>query len=382
MIADRILQKLSKPTWLTVLVLTLCLLFTTRGHVSNSPPPVRQSVDGWRWQPDYDLGEGDFTIVVMPDTQYYAQSYPRINMIQTHWIASHQKALNIVYVAHVGDLVDLYGYHEGRHNKAAWDNADEAMQILEAAAIPYGIAAGNHDYDHYDKEARLLQGSRVYNAYFGVERFRHHATANYGGHYGQNNNNNYMLFSAGGDDFIVLNIAYDGRYQEMDVEDIPDKRTLMREYPVLQWADERLKTHSQRRAIIVCHSLLKPGGMLSRQGAAVYKVLSSHPNLFLMLCGHESLAKGIPVENRRSDGRIDILLSNYQDLDSGGNGWLRVMTFSAQRNTIFVRTYSPWMDWNDRKPHERTGHQSRFELAYNKGASIKKAALAPSPINP
>jgi hypothetical protein len=98
-----------------------------------------------------------------------------------------------------------------------------------------------------------------------------------------------------------------------------------------------------------------------------------------MLCGHESLAKGMAVENRRSDGRLDILLSNYQDLASGGNGWLRVMTFSAQRNKIFVRTYSPWIDWNGRKPHERTGHQSRFELAYTKAASIKRAALAPSP---
>jgi hypothetical protein len=256
------------------------------------------------------------------------------------------------------------------------------MHILEAAGIPYGISVGNHDFDHYDKEARMLKGSTVFNSYFGVERFRHHAPANYGGHYGQNNNNNFMLFSAGGDDFIVLNIAYDGRYQEMDIEAIPDKRTLSRKFPVLQWADDVLRAHPLRRAIIVCHSLLKPGGELSRQGAAVYKVLSSHPNVFLMLCGHESVAKGIPVESRRSDGRLDILLSNYQDLDSGGNGWLRVMTFSAQRSSIFVRTYSPWIDWNDRRPHERSGHQSRFVLVYKIEPATSNAALAPPPLNP
>jgi len=44
----------------------------------------------------------DFTIVVLPDTQFYSESYPATFAAQTQWIVDNKDAMNIVYVAHEG----------------------------------------------------------------------------------------------------------------------------------------------------------------------------------------------------------------------------------------------------------------------------------------
>ena len=53
----------------------------------------------------------DFTIIVLPDTQNYScgascGSSSAIFEAQTQWIVDNREALNIVYVAHEGDIVE------------------------------------------------------------------------------------------------------------------------------------------------------------------------------------------------------------------------------------------------------------------------------------
>ncbi len=67
----------------------------------------------------------NFTIVALPDTQFYSQSYPAIFSAQTQWIVNNKDALNIVYVAHEGDIVNV------ATDTTQWDNADTAMDLLE-----------------------------------------------------------------------------------------------------------------------------------------------------------------------------------------------------------------------------------------------------------
>src|SRR5262249_17395766 len=52
------------------------------------------------------------------------------------------------------------------------------------------------------------------------------------------------------------------------------------------------------------------------------------------------------------------LLSDYQDLANGGNGWLRTYQFSPSNNVIHAKTYSPWLDQN------QTGTASQFDIPY------------------
>ena len=270
----------------------------------------------------------DFVIVVLPDTQFYSKSYPYIFEDQTQWIFDNKGALNIVYVAHEGDIVDTAdsGYQ--------WVNADEAMSNLEPD-IPYSVVPGNHD-----------EPTTFYNTYFGVSRFL--GRSYYGGYYGSNNDNNYTLFSASGIDFIVINLAYD---------ESPDT-------DILDWADWLLKTYSDRQGIVVSHYIIGLGnpGAFGTQGQAIYDALKDNPNLFLMLCGH------IHGEGRRTDtfngNTVYTLLADYQDRDYGGDGWLRILEFSPANNEIRVKTYSPLLDQYE------TDADSQFTLSYNMTSSV------------
>lgn len=52
------------------------------------------------------------------------------------------------------------------------------------------------------------------------------------------------------------------------------------------------------------------------------------------------------------------LLSDYQGFPQGGDGWLRIMKFVPSENTIYVTTYSPYLD------NYRTNSDSQFQLYY------------------
>jgi hypothetical protein len=276
------------------------------------------------------MADGEnFTIVVLPDTQYYSQSRPDIFSAQTQWIVDNRDTLNIAYVAHEGDIVNVAG------DTGQWDNAESAMELLEGPftglpdGIPYGVVPGNHD-----------QPTTNYNAYFGVSRFW--GRDYYGGYYGTNNDNNYTLFSAGGMDFIVINLNY-------HATNIPTA--------ILNWADGLLKDHSDRRAIVVSHYILDVDGSFGGPGQGIYNALRDNPNLFLMLCGH------MHDEARRTDmyggNTIYTLLADYQDYPDGGSGYLRILEFSPADDEIQIRTYSPTLD------QYQTDADSEFTLSYD-----------------
>ena len=47
-----------------------------------------------------------FSIIILPDTQYYSSRYPDIFYQQMEWIVENKGLLNIQYVVHVGDITD------------------------------------------------------------------------------------------------------------------------------------------------------------------------------------------------------------------------------------------------------------------------------------
>src|SRR5438309_4190283 len=84
---------------------------------------------------------GDFTVVVLPDTQFYSQTYPQIFDSQTQWVANNAAAQNIQLVIGVGDIVNI------GTDPTQLANASHSIGILDQAGIPYALAIGNHDYD-------------------------------------------------------------------------------------------------------------------------------------------------------------------------------------------------------------------------------------------
>ena len=271
----------------------------------------------------------DFTIIAMPDTQHYTDGIgdAAIFAAQTQWIVDNKDSRNIVFVTGLGDIVQ-----NGNANDPEWQLADNAYGLIEdplttllADGIPYGLAVGNHD------QSPIGGGSSAstskYNQYFGESRFN--GRGYYGGHYGSDNDNNYELFSASGLDFIIIHFEYDTTPEQA----------------VLDWADNLLTTYGNRRAILTTHYMIDQGnpGSWGAQGQAIYNALSDHSNLFLMLGGHIH-GEGMRQDTAINGNVVHTLLSDYQDLPNGGNGYLRIMKFSPANDTVTVSTYSPTLN--------------------------------------
>jgi hypothetical protein len=314
-----------------------------------------------------------FTIIFLPDTQYYSQTFPEIFMAQTQWIVENREALNVVFVSHLGDVVQLAKI------PAEWDNAAAAMSLLEDPAttelpdgIPYGLSVGNHDQDLNNRAGTPSDPGETttnFNAYFGLSRFA--GREYFGGHHPDNNDNSYQLFEAGGMEFIVIHHEFDDTYQ-----------TLLDE--ALEWTDGLLTTFRDRRAIISSHSLLCTATVcpstleaeFSSQGLATYEALKHHSNLFLMHCGHAASSHQQPRRADTFEGHtIHTLLANYQRGEDCplwcGNGWLRIMTFYPAEDRIAVRTFSPWLDTFRSEPCLDGNSCHEFELAYDMEQGIQ-----------
>jgi hypothetical protein len=278
----------------------------------------------------------DFTIVVLPDTQYYTVSGRGLEQYfydQTQWIRDHRAEYNIVAVIHNGDLVD-----HGDRYQAEWTVANAAMSKLETPedglpdGVPYGISVGNHDQTPNGEPSKTLS----FNQHFGVGRFA--GRAYYGGHYGSRNDDSWFTFSAGGLDFVVVNLQFD----------------TSQDPAVLAWARSIFQMHPGAFGILNSHYLLGSGGGFGPQGGAIYAGLKGVKNLQLMTCGH------IGAEARRTDifedHPIHTMLADYQFDEAGGAGKLRIWEFSPVRDELTVRTYSPSRDeW-------QTDENSEFTL--------------------
>ena len=279
--------------------------FLGRQNITNQPGP-------------------DFTIVALPDTQYYNGQYADIYQSQTDWIIANRASLNIVYVASLGDIVN-----DGDAKPSEWLSATNALYRLDSPVltglpngIPYGTVPGNHDHNNG------YGGTTLYNTYFGVNHFINRPW--YGGHLGDDNQNHYDLITASGLDFVFVYIDFD--YFFIDYTQIDP------------WSDGVLKTYAQRRAIVVSHDILAISGAQDPRGYAIYNNLKGNDNLFLMLCGHNHGQ----YYRRDTNGTqvVSTCLSDYQDFPLGGSGYLRTYQFSPANNVIHVNTYSPYLDQN------------------------------------
>ena len=92
------------------------LVSPTDGALNVSIPPIlnvtvsdpdtnRLTVTFYGLVKSADAGP-DFTIIALPDTQYYSHFFPWIFTNQTYWIVNNRAASNIVYVTQLGDCVD------------------------------------------------------------------------------------------------------------------------------------------------------------------------------------------------------------------------------------------------------------------------------------
>lgn len=217
---------------LIVLAVTACL---------STISPLRAQVEISQLEP---LPEGAFTIVIIPDTQAYVGPGTRNEKIgstvvtnpsfdtQTQFIIDNIDDQRIVFVSHVGDIVD------NRNNPGQWQAAKTYMDRLNGR-VPYAISVGNHDMS-------AGGNAKEFQSTFPASTFSDYSW--YGGTFTSdseqeqkmygNNVNSYQLFSVDGIDFIFLHLQCNA----------PD--------PVLEWANKILTQYSNRQAFITTHMYL------------------------------------------------------------------------------------------------------------------------------
>lgn len=275
-------------------------------YIDATSRKIDKAVEFKRKTEEVAVVEGGFTVIVLPDTQYYSESYPHVFENQTRWIAGNVGVMKIAFVAHVGDIVNNY------NDENQWVNANKSMSMLDGK-VPYGILPGNHDGpgDNYD-------------TYFPSGRFESYGW--YGGGY-SGNRYSYQTFKALGGDYVVVNLEYcptaDG----------------------IAWANNVLSTNGDKKAIVVTHSHLDPHGGRRPHGCETQYIwddlIAPNSNVFLVLSGH------VHAESRRTDivngRRVHQLMADYQDEPNGGDGWLRILEFYPDEGRIRVRTYSPYL---------------------------------------
>lgn len=277
----------------------------------------------------------EFTIVALPDTQYYSRDFPAIFQSQTQWIVDHVQDQNIKMVLGLGDIVD-----DGA-DPAQWQNANAAVSMLDGR-VPYLMAIGNHDYASAKPAARTA-GAQGFNQFFGPGRYA--GASWYRGNFQGSNENFYGVVNINGKDFLILVLEYAPR----DV--------------ALAWADGILKANQDKEAIIVTHSFtFTDNTRMSRcdaNSAASFgvaqdndgedmwwKLVRNYANVRMVLSGHVNTEDGTGhrVDLGANGNLVNQMLSDYQSDPLGGGGYLRVLRISLSQNSVSVMTYSPYLD--------------------------------------
>ena len=265
-----------------------------------------------------------FTIVMLPDTQFYAEKYPTYFHDQTEWVRQNAEKENIVFVTQVGDIVQ-----NGDAAPDEWKVADEAFSRLKGV-VPWGVAIGNHDYDLVEPPG----SANAFRKTFGPQRFAGNAW--YEGN-SENELNSYQWFSGGGSRFLIFHLE----------ADIPDE--------AIAWVEGVLERHPGTPAIVSTHIYMSDETKSRSQeeyyrkdvgnsGEAVWnKLIRENSQIFMVLCGHWTNAGGEwhQVSANNAGQPVFEILADYQSRENGGNGWLRLITFVPKENQIQFRTYSP-----------------------------------------
>ena len=284
---------------------------------------------------------GTATIAVLPDTQYYVDCRSPHVRNQVEWLMAQRTTRNIRAAVTLGDLTE--------HNwKEEWDFYKESLKSLDPT-FPFLLNLGNHDYgdagsansrktffgDYFDNKfvekskalVETLEPGKLENAYYSIDLGK-----------------------------VTVGVII--------LEWSPRKKTV-------EWADKVVKAHPDHRIMMATHAYLysdstrydfKKHGTSQEWNPLAYPtaksdgpadtnhdgemlwqaVFKKYPNVFLTVNGHV-LNNGTGLLTSKGDkgNLVHQIMVNYQMLDEGGLGYLRLFEFQPDGKTLRVKTYSP-----------------------------------------
>lgn len=336
------------------------------------------------------LGDGSagikegWTMVVFPDTQNYAKYAKNQGNFERmcQWVADHREAWKIKVAMHEGDIVEQNGITVGggqgggdQDSASQWTSARRALDKIKDQ-LPVVMATGNHDYGPRSAENRNSQ----FPKYFPLDWNRHTLPQKDGG----------ILIETAPNAFGVQtleNAAYE--YKP------PFGRPIL--LVSLEWAPRKAAVdwaravfarpkYAQHLGILLTHCFLKDNNLREGQGENLptepgnphwygtgkggdthdgedlWKALvKDAPQIQLVFNGHVMGAHvGYRVDKATAGHDVHQMLFNAQgfgggsyEKGNGGDGWMRLVTFEPDGQTVSVRTFStlkldqgktPWWD--------------------------------------
>jgi len=291
-------------------------------------------------------------IVLLPDTQTYAEKYPEVLDSQINWILKN--ATQIDFVLQQGDLTQ-------NNNDKEWKVIQSAFSKLNEK-VPYVLAAGNHDMGSADGKFADVRNSNLFNSYFPFEKMAKLPGFTEAAEGGKIDNACYT-FTRGKINWLILTLEFGPRNS------------------ILEWAGQVIDKYPKHLVIINTHSYMysdstrqgpgdnwRPqaygvgkdrGDSAVNDGEQIWeKLVAKHSNVRFVFSGHV-LNTGVGTLLSINNGGYPVyqMLANYQEgvqgSVKGGNGWLRILEFDSKKKTIKVTTYSPYINEYMNKP----GHQ-------------------------
>ncbi len=259
-------------------------------------------------------GSEPFSLIVVPDTQYYTLGNPHILDDMMAWAAETVDEHDTAFLLHEGDVT-----HE--NSEEEWSNARASFDFIEGV-LPYAVCVGNHD-EIDDEEHSWFDATFPLEAVSGEPWF--------GGTYRSDSlDSAWFEFEGGGVPWLIVTLTYG-----------PDEDELA-------WADGVLADHPDHRAILLTHAYLLPDGTLSSVGMRIWNALQHHPGLSFVFNGHYTAGEAARKDDQGEAGNtVHQLFFNVQDRPFGGTGLLRIMRFDPAAEAVAVQTYTPWTDWYD-----------------------------------
>lgn len=288
-------------------------------------------------------------IVLLPDTQTYAEKYPQVLDAQIQWIANNAKEID--FVLQQGDLTQ-------NNNEKEWKIIKSAFTRLNGK-VPYVLAVGNHDMGSADGKFADVRKSTLFNKYFPTVEME--KLPGFGGVAEAGLlDNAWYTFKTGSIKWVVLTLEFGPRNS------------------ILQWANDLIVKHPGCTIILNTHSYMYsdstrqgPGDSWRPQAYGVgkdtgdasvndgediwNKLMKKHPNTRFVFSGHVlNSGVGTLVSFNEAGYPVYQMLANYQEgvkgSVMGGNGWLRILDMDFKKRSLSVKTYSPFIDDNMNNP--------------------------------
>ena len=292
----------------------------------------------------------DVTLVVLPDTQYYASCRETHMKSQTQYVARLAQERRVAATLFLGDLTE--------HNSAdEWRYVQDALDQLPGH-LPFVLATGNHDYGRAGtadvrttrfNELLKPPNQTTQNAVLGQMEPGHWENVLY-------------RLRVAEYDVAVLVLEWSPRSkavswaQEM-LRNFPDERLIFITHAYMYFDDTRYDwqgrgAEQEWNPVAYGTAKMDPTGPAGGEnlhpdgawdGQMLWDgLLRDYPGLFLTLSGHVLGDGAGRLLSRGSAGNVvHQVLTNYQMLDEGGLGYLRLLEFAADGTSLVMKTFSP-----------------------------------------